>query len=105
MIRRIQHNIAGAARARRGEKFALRGERRIVEAERRKVVRIQMNIVVVRHASGAGTERAPLLRKLRTALALGGNAHPLAQQRVPAEFGRRFGIMHHRQNTRAAKLL
>src|ERR1700693_5129307 len=58
-----------------------------------------MNIVVVRHSSGAGTKRAPLLRKLWTTLALGGNTHPLAQQWMPAECGRRFGITHHSQNT------
>src|ERR1700683_1799136 len=58
-----------------------------------------MDIVMLGHVSGAGTERAPLFRKLGTALALAGHIHPLAQQRVPAQLRGQFGIRHHSQNT------
>ena len=87
MIRMVKHHVAEALEGpdRRETVPAHSGFGR-GRRERGKVIRVEVNVVIVRDASRAGTKRAPVPRQDGTVLAVRGRRHPLGENGIPSEF-------------------
>src|SRR5208337_3452255 len=87
MVRRVKNHVALAIRPRHSiELVALDGRLRRGNGEGGKIVGINIAVIVVRNSPRARAEWAPILRHLRSVLAMGGRRDPFTNRRIPAEF-------------------
>ena len=79
MLRMIEDDVAGAARA--GLPVESRGllKRGIARVKRREIVGIEVNVVMIGNPPRAGAKGAPVLRKMRAILAVRRYNYPLPQ--------------------------
>ena len=87
VVRVVQDHVALAV-GRRHAVEIIAFDRRLGrrDGQRREIVRIDVNVVVLRHASRPGAERAPAGRHEGTVLPVGSGRDPFPNGRIPAEF-------------------